>query len=132
MKRIFPLLIAFFVFSTLYATDYYVNDNSTVGDVYTTAVGNNANPGTAAAPFSTITHVINNVGLVSGDIIYIDAGSYIETDVKLTINVDNVQLIGAGSQLTIFDDNLPGYNENFMKIRADNVAISRFLFCFRL
>jgi len=57
-------------------TDFYVNDNNTSDDVYTTAVGNDANLGTADAPFLTIQHAINVVG--AGDDIFVDAGSYTE------------------------------------------------------
>ena len=30
--------------------DYYVNDNSTIGDVFTTAIGNNALSGKSTSP----------------------------------------------------------------------------------
>ncbi|MCL4550040.1 MAG: right-handed parallel beta-helix repeat-containing protein [Bacteroidetes bacterium] len=60
-----------------FAQPYYVNDASTAGDVYTSAVGNDANPGTAAAPFLTINHAISIAS--SGDIIYVDVGTYAET-----------------------------------------------------
>jgi parallel beta-helix repeat protein len=64
-------------------TTYYVNDNSTVGDILTTAVGNNANPGTAAAPFLTIAYAVSQA--INGDIIIVDVGTYAET---VTINID--------------------------------------------
>jgi uncharacterized protein (DUF2345 family) len=55
-------------------TTWYVNDNSLTGDVYTSAVGNDANAGTAAAPFLTIAKAVTSA--VDGDIIKVDAGSY--------------------------------------------------------
>ena len=58
-------------------TSYYVNDNSTVGDVYTTAIGNDSNTGTAAFPFLTINHAISVA--TTGDVIYVDVGTYAET-----------------------------------------------------
>jgi hypothetical protein len=87
------LLFALFFFSTLVASSqtFYVNDNSTVGDVYTSAVGNDSNPGTASAPFATIQAAI--AAATSGDVINVDAGTYNET-----LTVDKLLTIdGAGS-----------------------------------
>ncbi|MFM7767618.1 MAG: beta strand repeat-containing protein, partial [Bacteroidota bacterium] len=66
---------------TVYGTELYVNDNSTGGDVYTTAVGNDNNPGTASAPFATITKAITVAQ--AGNTIKVDAGTYAE---NITIN----------------------------------------------
>lgn len=60
---------------------YYVNDNSVVGDVYTSATGDNLNPGSAGAPFATLAHAISVS--VGGDLIYVDAGTYAE---NITVN----------------------------------------------
>ena len=57
-------------------TDWYVNDNSTTGDVYTTATGDDTNPGTSNAPFATIQHAIDVAAATNT--IYVDAGTYIE------------------------------------------------------
>ncbi|MBP6687120.1 MAG: right-handed parallel beta-helix repeat-containing protein, partial [Lacibacter sp.] len=61
-----------------YPRTLYVNndDPALTGDVFTTAVGNNGNPGTAAAPVATLTEAINRAK--TGDTIYVDAGTYIE------------------------------------------------------
>jgi ELWxxDGT repeat protein len=56
------------------ANSYYVNDNSQAGDVFTTAVGNNANPGTPTAPFATVDYAISLVP--DGATIFVDAGDY--------------------------------------------------------
>ena len=40
------------------ATNWYVNDNSTTGDIYCSAVGNDANAGTASAPFGSFKHAL--------------------------------------------------------------------------
>lgn len=80
LPRIFSLksisLILFvFISSVVYSqTTYYVNDNSLTGDTYTSAVGNDGNAGTAAAPFATIAKAI--AVAVASDIIYVDAGNY--------------------------------------------------------
>src|ERR1035441_9347194 len=68
------LVVAFFLVTNANATSWYVNDNSLTGDVYTTAVGNDGNGGTAAAPFSTVQHAFSVA--VSGDTIYVDAGTF--------------------------------------------------------
>ena len=64
------------------ATSYYINDASQAGDIYTTAVGNNANPGTAARPFATLAHALGVA--VAGDSIFIDAGSYSDNNLSVT------------------------------------------------
>ncbi len=55
----------------------YVNDNSLAGDVYTSAVGNDANLGTASAPVLTISHALSLA--CNGAYIYVDAGVYEDT-----------------------------------------------------
>ncbi|HRN80578.1 MAG TPA: T9SS type A sorting domain-containing protein [Ferruginibacter sp.] len=63
-------------------TVWYVNDVSTANDVFTAAIGNDANPGSAAAPFRTITQAISSAA--AGDSIYVDAGDYNETIIDIT------------------------------------------------
>ncbi|HZZ44157.1 MAG TPA: right-handed parallel beta-helix repeat-containing protein [Tepidisphaeraceae bacterium] len=56
---------------------YYVNDSSTAGDSYTTAIGNNANDGkTPATPMASIEAVINSYHPGVGATIEVDAGTY--------------------------------------------------------
>ncbi|MEO6842783.1 MAG: right-handed parallel beta-helix repeat-containing protein [Bradyrhizobium sp.] len=56
---------------------FYINDNSTVGDEYTTAVGNDLNSGkTPNAPMASLTALLRNYTLGPGDIVYVDTGSY--------------------------------------------------------
>jgi hypothetical protein len=83
-------------FSYSQAATYYVNDASTVGDVFTTAVGNNSNSGSSSAPFLTVSYAISVAS--SGDIIRIDAGTYNE---HVTLFSKALTFIGAGST-TIF------------------------------
>lgn len=61
------------------ATDLYVNDlvsDNPTNDIYTTAIGDDANPGTVAAPFLTITKAVNTA--VDGTKIWVDAGTFQE------------------------------------------------------
>ncbi|MBI2729438.1 MAG: DUF1565 domain-containing protein [Sphingobacteriales bacterium] len=73
---------------------YYVNDNSTTGDVFTNTAGNDANAGTATAPFATIQYAVNIAA--ANDIIYVDAGTYTE---QVTIT-KGLTIIGAGQNAT--------------------------------
>ncbi len=71
------------------ATDLYVNDLVYVlggDDIYTTAIGNDANPGTASAPFLTIMKAVNTA--VVGTNIWLDAGTFQEqVSVGKTLNI---------------------------------------------
>lgn len=68
---------------------YYVNDSSQEGDVYTTAVGSDANIGTTPeSPLASIRAVFSRA-LSPGDKIYIDTGSYPEAGVAITITAIN-------------------------------------------
>lgn len=60
--------------ANLYVNDL-VSDNGT-NDIYTTAIGADANAGTAAAPFLTITKAVNTA--VDGTQIWVDAGTFQE------------------------------------------------------
>ena len=75
-------------------TVYYVNDNDQTGDTQTTAVGNDANFGTADAPFLTIQHAVDVVP--TGSTIMVDAGTYQE-QVQIAKSLD---IIGAGKDVT--------------------------------
>ncbi len=88
----------FFAPRSAEAATKYVNDASTANGVYTTAVGSDANAGTAGAPYRTITKAISMVS--AGDTIYIDAGTYAET---VNITKNGISLIGADSTLTVIN-----------------------------
>ncbi|MGB3074652.1 MAG: right-handed parallel beta-helix repeat-containing protein, partial [Chitinophagales bacterium] len=75
-------------------TRYFVNDNSTAGDIFTTAVGSNANAGTNSAPFATLAFAINTA--TTNDTLFVDNGAYTE---QVQINKSLV-IIGSGSTNT--------------------------------
>ena len=57
--------------------NFFVNDNSTEGDDYCTAVGNNANSGlTNSAPVADLNTLLSRYEMTGGDVIYIDTGIY--------------------------------------------------------
>jgi hypothetical protein len=115
----------------VFATDYYVNNASTVNDVYCTAIGNNANNGTSpATPKATLTNVLSTYGpsgsnvLTSGDRILVDAGDYNQTDKNLTLSVAGLEIIGAGANLTKFDNQSASADANMLfTITANNIHI---------
>jgi hypothetical protein len=72
---------------------FYVNDNSTSGDLLTLSVGSNSNNGSKLYPFATISHAVTQA--TEGDTIYVDAGSYAE---QVTID-KGLTIIGAGQDL---------------------------------
>lgn len=60
-----------------FGAEYYINDTFVPGDdIYTTATGNDGNPGTAALPKATLGNVIGTCDLQPGDVVYIDTGTY--------------------------------------------------------
>ncbi len=63
---------------------FYVNDGSTSGDVYTTAIGASGNNGTApATPKSSLADILTAYDLEGGDIVYVDTGSYTGGNVRV-------------------------------------------------
>lgn len=117
-----------------YATNYYVNDNSTTGDVYCSVIGNNSNDGlSTSTPMATLEYLWNTYGpsgtnvITSGDIIYVDAGNYFETDANLAMSVDGISIIGAGYNLTIFDNNQTSSDANrWGTVTGDNITLEGF------
>ena len=64
-------------------TNYYVNDAGTAGDVFTSAVGDNANSGKSPdAPMASLAALLLAYDIDPGDTIYVDAGTY-----QLTQNI---------------------------------------------
>ncbi len=109
----------FFFSSNLFSATIYVNDGATVGDVYCTAIGNNANSGlTPGLPKLTLAAALTIAN--NGDIIYIDTGTSGEDSISIT---KSVQIIGAGEDKTIFDN---GTNTQYWAtINANNVKVSK-------
>lgn len=126
--KVFSIFFSFTFSNLLFATNYYVNDNSTVGDVFTTAVGDNANNGTdPSTPKATLTNVLSSYTLVSGDSVFVDAGFYISTDANILLNVNGISIVGAGMQITEFDNNFSSADANrLFTITANDVYLANF------
>ena len=127
-------VFAFFIGASLNcsAANYYVNDNSTTGDVHTSAIGNNANSGlTAALPKESLTEIWSTYGpsgtnaITSGDVIFVDAGTYLTLDANLALSVSGISITGAGSGLTFFDNNQTSVDANrWATITGNNITIT--------
>lgn len=69
------LLLLFFPFQKTTAATYFVNDNNTKGDTYTSAIGNDSNDGiSSATPKLTVKAAYELAQ--DGDTIIVDTGSY--------------------------------------------------------
>ncbi len=116
------MVFIYFSMRNVNAANYYINDGTYNGsDVYTTAVGNNANNGTAAAtPKATLANLWATYGpagtnvIANGDVIYVDAGTYTSASSAVgtcncgfTFNV-SITIQVAGEFKTIFDNNYVG------------------------
>jgi hypothetical protein len=134
-RRLHRFIIFSFLFISgagdAWCVSYYVNDGSLSGDVYTTAIGNNGNSGllpalpkaSLSAIFSTYGPLGTNV-LTTGDIIFIDAGTYFTTDANLNLSVNGLSIIGAGSSLTFFDNNSTSVDANrWANVTGNNITI---------
>lgn len=142
MKNQFRIFV--FLFTTclckLYSTNYYVNDAFTTGDIYcvvsgtnyigVNAVGRGLSPST---PVLTLRYLFTQYGasFASGDVIYIDAGTYakagspsVTNESKFVITTPGLSFIGAGVFVTKFDNMNYGTNTDyFMDIKANNTVL---------
>ena len=76
--------------------DYYVNDDSTVGDEITTQIGDNANDGkSAATPMASLAALLRAYDLDLGDVIHMDTGVYdLATNILLEAQDSGVTIRG--------------------------------------
>ena len=132
------LLSFIFLPGKAFSNSYYVSGTYTSGvSIYVKANGSNSgSAGTSInTPAATLTWLYNKYGpagtnvLTNGDIIYVDAGTYYKTEEKLQITVSGLTIKGAGTGVTIFDDNYNGSAScsiYFMNILGNNITISDF------
>ncbi|MBI1395302.1 MAG: LEPR-XLL domain-containing protein, partial [Betaproteobacteria bacterium] len=75
--------------------NYYVNDGSTTGDVFTTAPGDNRNTGkTPDAPKPNPVNVMRTYSLVAGSVMHVDTGNYPMIDPIAASGSVDVTLVG--------------------------------------
>ena len=107
----------------LKSTNYYVNDNSLVGDVFTYSVGLLGNNGlTKSTPKLSLTSVLStySVSFLFGDTIFIDTGNY--TEIQLSSPINGVVIKGAGLLYTKITKS--GSDRYFMLINDNNTVLS--------
>lgn len=70
--------------------EFFVNDGSTAGDVYTTAIGNDANLGVSAgSPMASLAALVDRYQLGPGDRVYVDTGRYTATNAVTFTSLDS-------------------------------------------
>lgn len=133
--RIVSALLGTAMCVSVQAANYYVNDASTVGDVYCSAIGKSTNSGTAAsAPKAAMQEILDTYALAPGDTVYVDTGSYSNT-IAATIGpaddgdpvLGKVTFKGAGSTKTLLVTTNNGAYGVFFSgasyVRLEGVAI---------
>ena len=88
------LLLCFIVLfcPQINATTFYVNDNSTKGDIYTTTVGNDLNEG--ISPDNPKLTILSAYKIAKeGDTIIVDIGNYSEISIKGKLLFENTKKI---------------------------------------
>jgi hypothetical protein len=115
----------------LYITNnnYYVNDNSTTGDVFTSAIGNSANDGKdPARPNTTVNYILTTYTLGPCDTIFVDKGNYTqEVDIYYPEGGNSsgyTTIHGAGIGKTVFT--APASGLNFYMYQPDYWKIEGF------
>jgi hypothetical protein len=103
------------------AVKWYVNDNSTTGDVFCTAIGAAGNTGlTPGSPKNTLGAVVLLAS--NTDTIFIDKGDFNEVNINSPSGINkSLVIMGAGSGNTVFTGNATV--NRFASITADNVTI---------
>jgi hypothetical protein len=118
-----------FVFAiTAPVSNYYVNDNSTTGDSFTSAVGNDANDGLSpATPKASIRAVLEAYDLGSDDTILVDNGAYVlDANVIITSGDSGVTIEGPSSGVATLNRNNPGTGAFTIELQnADDVTLRR-------
>jgi hypothetical protein len=76
---------------------YYVNDEATAGDVYSTAAGSNSSDGLSpAAPMASLGGLLRRYDLEPGDTVFVDTGRYeLLKNIDITREDSGVRIVGA-------------------------------------
>ena len=105
---------------------YYVNDNSRMGDVFTTAIGSDTNNGCASsAPKATLQNLLNTYHLKGGDVVYVDTGIYrVTNDIVWTTDdsgYDVIHIRIQGSTNEIWPTSIAGGGLVLQNVKAVDV-----------
>jgi len=104
---------------------YYVNDGSTAGDSYTSAVGNNANSGTSAdKPMASLAALLRAYQLQPGDIVYVDSGNY-QLAGSIVLGTEDSGIEIRGTSATVLNRGNTSTDMAVFEFRgADNVKLT--------
>jgi hypothetical protein len=120
------VLSLFTVVSLSSQTTWYINDGTSVGDcIAGMGLGGQAGAnGSFATPFNRLSSAL--AVAVSGDIIRVNTGLYSNVDNNITITQANLQIIGCGTNNSVWDWTNAGTQNSFFSIAAtaDNVRVS--------
>ena len=108
--------------------NYYINDASTTGDVFTTAPGNDSNSGTDPAhPMATLAALVQAYLLGPGDTVHVDTGNYsVLHNIVLDAAHSGVTIVGAGPGTVLNRGDLNPGSYVFQMQGAANVTIEDF------
>jgi parallel beta-helix repeat protein len=107
---------------------YYVNDNSLVGDLFTTAIGNNANTGKSPSqPMASVSALVAAYDLEPGDVIHVDAGNYtLFQNIVLTAQDSGVRIQGPSDMSATFNRANTSSGSYVIELQnADQVTLDR-------
>ena len=69
---------------------FYVNDDLSDGDMYTSALGSSNNTGiSASSPKRHLQEILDSYDLSPGDTVYVDTGSYVLTNTAVTVGLED-------------------------------------------
>jgi|GEM_PF-5114461 len=111
-------------------TKYYVNDNSTSGDMFCKVTGSSANTGLSPySPKNSVTSILSSYVLGAKDTIFVDCGNFTEAITIGTADMGTTSgdmvLLGAGKNKTIFTAPSTSHNLNLTSvsyITVENIA----------
>lgn len=103
------------------ATNYYVNDASLTGDIYTGAIGSSTATGTSSlTPKNLLSGILTTYSLsfAAGDTIFIDAGNY--TEIFLSSPQNGVVIKGAGASSSGYTKFTKSGSDRYFMLIDDN------------
>ena len=107
-------------------TNYYVNDAGTAGDVFTSAIGDNANSGKSPdAPMASLAALLRAYDIDPGDTIYVDAGTYqLTQNILITAQDSGLRIVGPDGAVALLNRGNTGGSSYVIELQnADDVTL---------
>ena len=107
---------------------YYVNDDSLIGDEYTTAIGDNANDGkNPDAPMASLAALLRVYDLEPGDTVFVDTGVYnLSSNIRLEAEDSGVRIqgaVGEGNRTLLDRGNTASSSRVFDLVGVSNMTL---------